>query len=145
MHSVVYKRAVDNDDIEFMKDSEGLMVIPTYMGKRVVVDDLMTTVAGGTSGFKYTTVLFGAGAIGYGNGAPEVPTEVEREALQGNGGGIETLVSRKSWIVHPFGFEFTSASVAGESPTLAEFKAAGNWNRVVARKNVPVAFLITNG
>jgi hypothetical protein len=70
---------------------------------------------------------------------------VEREALQGNGGGIETLVSRKSWIVHPFGFQFLSGSVAGESPTLAEYKLAANWDRVVPRKNVPVAFLVTNG
>lgn len=144
MHSVVYKRAVDNDDIDFIPDSLGRMTIPTYMGKRVVVDDGMTVVAGSTSGFKYTTILFGAGAVGYGNGAPEVPTEIEREALQGNGGGIETLVSRKSWIVHPFGYEFTGTP-AGESPTLAEFQAAASWNRVVERKNVPVAFLITNG
>lgn len=145
MHSVVYKRAVDNDDIDFIPDSLGRMTIPTYMGKRVVIDDGMTVVAGATSGFKYTTILFGAGAIGYGNGQPEVPTEIEREGLQGNGGGIETLISRKSWIVHPFGFQFTSSSVAGESPTLAEFQAAANWDRVVDRKNVPVAFLITNG
>ena len=34
MHSVVYKRAVDNDDIDFIPDSQGNMTIPTYLGKR---------------------------------------------------------------------------------------------------------------
>ena len=145
MHSVVYKRAVDNDDIDFIPDSEGRLSIPTYLGKRVIVDDGMTVVAGGTSGFKYTTILYGAGAIGYGNGMPTVPTEIEREARQGNGGGIETIWTRKTWIVHPLGYQFTSSSVAADSPSIAEFKLAANWNRVVERKNVPVAFLVTNG
>lgn len=144
MHSVVYKRAVDNDDIDFIPDSQGQLTIPTYLGKRVVVDDGMTVTAGGTSGFKYTTILFGAGAIGYGNGMPIVPVEVEREAAQGNGGGIETLWNRKTWIVHPSGFQFTGTP-AGDSPTLAEFRSAASWDRVVERKNVPVAYLITNG
>jgi hypothetical protein len=145
MHSVVYKRAVDNDDIEFIPDSQGNMTIPTYLGKRVIVDDGMTVVAGGTSGFKYTTILFGAGAFGWGEGMPHIPTEIQRQESAGNGGGIETLWSRKTWLLHPFGYQFTSASVAGVSPTLAEYQNAANWDRVIERKNVPLAFLVTNG
>lgn len=144
MHSVIYKQAVDNDDIDFIPDSQGNLTIPTYLGKRVVLDDGMTVTAGTTDGFKYTTILFGAGAIGYGEGMARVPVEVEREAAQGNGGGIETLWNRKSWIVHPFGTQFTSTTVTGESPSLAEFKLAANWDRVVQRKNIPIAYLITN-
>lgn len=145
VHSVVYKRMVDNDDIDFIPDSEGRMTIPTFMGKRVVVDDGMPVVAGSTSGFKYTTALFGEGAFGFGEGMPEMPVEVEREASQGNGGGIETLWTRKTYLLHPFGFQFTSSSVSGESASLAEIANAANWDRVVQRKNVPLAFLITNG
>ena len=145
VHSVVYKRMVDNDDIDFIPDSQGQMTIPTFMGKRVVVDDGMSVVAGTTSGFKYTSVLFGEGAFGYGDGMPEVPVEVEREAAQGDGGGIETLWTRKTYLLHPFGMQFTSGSVAGNSATLAEMALAANWDRVVERKNVPIAFLITNG
>ena len=145
MHSVVYKRAVDNDDIDFIPDSQGNMTIPTYLGKRVVVDDGMTVVAGGTSGFRYTTVLFGESAFAWGEGTPTVPVEVDRKAEQGNGGGVETLWTRKTHIIHPFGFQFTSGSVASESATLTEMAAAANWDRVVDRKNVPLAYLITNG
>lgn len=145
MHSVVYKRAVDNDDIDFIPDSEGNMTIPTYLGKRVIIDDGLTVVAGGTSGFVYTTILFGEGAYGWGEGSPAVPTELERAEAGGNGGGIGTLWSRKTWLLHPFGYQFTSTTVAGISPTLAEYRLAANWDRVIVRKNVPIAFLLTNG
>lgn len=144
MHSVVYKRAVDNDDIDFIRDSQGNLLMATYMGRQVIVDDGLTVTAGATSGFKYTTVLFGAGALGYGNGSPLVPVATDRSESGGNGGGIETLTTRKTWIVHPFGYQFTGTPV-GESPSIAEFKVAGSWDRVVERKNVPLCFIITNG
>lgn len=143
VHSAIYKQMVDNDDIDFIPDSQGQMTIPTFMGKRVIVDDGMTVTAGSTDGFKYTTVLFGAGAVGWGEGMPKVPVELEREAAQGNGGGIETLWTRKTQIIHPFGFQNTGTPAA-DSFTLAELAAATTWDRVVDRKNVPLAFLITN-
>lgn len=144
MHSVVYKRAVDNDDIDFIPDSQGNMTIPTYLGKRVVVDDGMTVVAGGTSGFKYTTILFGSGAFGYGEGMPTKPVAIQEEEDQGNGAGIQTLWVRNTWLLHPFGFQQTGTP-AGDSYTLTELATAGAWDRVVDRKNVPLAYLITNG
>lgn len=143
VHYAIYKQMVDQDDIDFIPDSQGALTIPTYMGRRVIVDDGLTVTPGATSGFKYTTILFGAGAFGYGNGAPIVPVEVEREAAQGNGGGIETLWVRNTWILHPFGFQNTGTP-AGASYNLTELGAATSWDRVVERKNVPLAFLITN-
>lgn len=152
VHSVIYKSMVDADDITFIPDSQGRLVIPTYMGLRVIVDDGMPVVegtadtgAGEVAALKYTSILFGEGAFGYGDGSPRVPVEIEREASQGNGAGIETLWERKTWLLHPFGFEFASGSVAGNSATLAELKLAANWDRVVERKNVPLAFIVTNG
>lgn len=145
VHSVVFKRMVDNDDIDFIPDSKGALTIPTFMGKSVIVDDGMPVVAGGTSGFVYTSVLFGAGAFGYGEGSPLVPMEVFRTPAAGNGGGVEQLWERKTWMLHPTGYQFTSSSVAGITPTWAELATAANWLRVVPRKNVPLAFLKTNG
>lgn len=143
VHSAVMKQMVKNDDIVYIPDSMGQLSIPTYMGLRVIVDDGLPVVAGSTSGFKYTSVIFGEGAFGYGVGSPTTPVEVEREAAQGNGGGIETLWVRNTWLLHPFGYQQTGTP-AGNSFTLAELAAATSWSRVIDRKNVPISFLITN-
>lgn len=151
VHSVVFQQMVNNDDISFIKPSvvdPNLPLTagqPYFLGKPVIVDDTMPVVAGTTSGFKYTSVLFGQGSFGYGDQLPPVPVEVYRRPDEGNGGGIEQLWERKSFVLHPFGFSFLSASIAGQSATLAELRLAANWARVVVRKNVPLAFLITNG
>ena len=143
VHSSVMAQMVKNDDIDYIPDSSGRMTIPTYNGLRVVVDDGLTVTAGSTDGFKYTSVLFGQGAFGYGEGTSKVPVEVERGAAQGNGGGTEALWVRKTWILHPFGFQQTSAP-SGDSFTLTELATAAVWDRVVDRKNIPLGFLITN-
>jgi hypothetical protein len=143
VHSRIMAQMVKNNDIVYIPDSEGRLSIPTYMGLRVIVDDGMTVRAGTTSGFVYTSVLFGAGAFGYGEGSAKMPVELDREAAKGNGGGIETLWERKTWLLHPFGFQATGTP-AGNSFTLAELALATSWARVVERKNVPIAFLQTN-
>lgn len=145
VHSVIYKRMVDNDDIDFIKDSDGNLTIPTYLGKRIIIDDGMPVFSNATSGLlEYTSVLFGAGSIGIGEGSPLVPVEVDRGPAQGNGAGVESLFSRKTVLMHPLGYQFTSTSVAGTSPTLAELQNVANWTRVYERKAVPMAFLVTN-
>lgn len=143
VHSAVMKQMVKNDDIVYAPDSQGRLTIPTYMGLRVIVDDGLPVVAGTTSGFKYTSVIFGEGAFGYGDGAPVVPVEVQREANQGNGAGVETLWTRKTWILHPFGYQNTGTP-ASVSFSLSELAADAAWSRVVDRKNVPISFLVTN-
>lgn len=143
VHSAVMKQMVKNDDIVYVPDSQGRLTIPTYMGLRVIVDDGLPVVAGTTSGFKYTSVIFGEGAFGYGDGAPVVPVEVQREANQGNGAGVETLWTRKTWILHPFGYQNTGTP-ASVSFSLSELAADAAWSRVVERKNVPISFLVTN-
>jgi hypothetical protein len=153
VHSIVFFRMVREDKIDFIPSSEPdpnlpltVQGIPYYMGKRVIVDDGMPVVAGTTSGFKYYSFLMGPGIVGYGSNDPAVASEVRREPLQGNGGGVEIIIERKSWLVHPWGFKFTSNSVAALSPTYAELALATNWSRIVPeRKQVPLAFLVTNG
>lgn len=143
VHSMVAKQISSQDDVEDVRDSEGQLLYQAYLGRRIIVDDSLPVIAGGTDGFKYLSVLFGPSAIAYGAGGATVPVEVEREALAGDGGGIETVVERDTWILHPSGFQNTGTP-AGESFTLAELEAATTWDRVVARKNVPMAFLMTN-
>lgn len=162
VHSLAYKQMVDADDIDYIKDSQGNLTIPTFMGQRVIVDDSMPAIsAGDPATITTTAVLFGAGAFGYGEGDPEMPVEIERQARAGNGGSVETLWERKTWILHPFGYQFTGDDITNRanlrgrtgadttvdefSPLLADLRKAANWNRVVDRKNVPIAFLKIKG
>ena len=144
MHSVVYSNLRKQQLIEFVRDADNNTMFATYGGKRVVVDDSLPAVAGANR-ITYTTVLFGSGAWIQGNGRVKMPSEMHRSPEKGNGGGEEALYSRRAEIIHPLGFSFTSASVAGQSATLAELANAANWERVWERKNVPLAFLQTNG
>ncbi|EHQ3257632.1 hypothetical protein QO517_004386 [Salmonella enterica] len=149
MHSFVYGQARKANLIDFIRDADNNTMFATYQGYRVVVDDSMTVVGTGNDR-KFISIIFGNGAIGYGEGTPTNPLEYEREASRGNGGGVETLWSRKTWLLHPLGYSFTSAVITGNgSETIArsaswqDLANATNWDRVVERKHVPIAFLVT--
>lgn len=145
MHSVIYSELQRQQLIQFIRDADNNIVFGTYLGYRVVVDDAMPVTAGVNSP-AYISVLFGAGAVALGQGTPEVPSETDRLPSAGNGGGQDVIHTRDTQIIHPAGFEFTSAAVAGQSPTYAELANAANWNRVYAeRKNIPMAFIRSNG
>jgi len=144
MHSVVYTSLQKQNLIDFIPNSRGEIVIPTYMGMTVVVDDSLPAVAG-SERVTYTSILFGAGAFVGGQGRILNPSELDRNPSAGNGGGEEIIYSRRSEIIHPLGCSFESGSVAGQSPTQAELSNASNWQRVWERKNINMAFLQTNG
>lgn len=143
MHSVIFTRLQKQNLIIYIPDARGEVNIPTYLGYTVVVDDSMPAVAGANR-ITYTCVLFGAGAVIGEGGRVENPSAMDRDEKAGNGGGEETLHSRRNDLIHPLGFSFTSASVAGQSATLAELATAANWDRVWERKNVPLAFIQVN-
>lgn len=144
LHPIVYGRLRKLKEIEYVRDEAQNTDVPTYQGKRVIVSRRMP-VFQGTNRLRYLSVLFGQGAIGYGNGDPRVPAEVERAPRAGNGGGMETLWERRTWVMHPFGYAIDPQEFAGQSPTLAELEDADLWQRVVDRDYVPFAFLVTNG
>ena len=125
-------------------DLESGLPFETFIGKRVIIDDSMPVTVG-TNRTTYTSIVFGPGVFRFGNGRAKVPTAVTREELQGNGEGVELLHSRRHFILHPRGFAWTEASVAGDAPTYTELATAANWNRVFNRKNIPMAFIQTNG
>lgn len=146
MHSVPYTNLKKQNLIDFIPNARGEVVIPTYLGYRVIEDDSLAPVAGGTNGFVYTTILFARGVIAYGQGSAEVPSETERLPSTGNGGGQDVIYSRTTEIIHPFGFAFDTTALAGVTATYAELAAAAQWARVFdERKNVGMAFLKTNG
>lgn len=144
MHSALYTELQRQNLITFIPNSVGVVAIPTYLGYRVIVDDGCPVVVAGNR-LEYTSYLFGAGAVGYGEGTPETPTAVTRVEAAGNGEGMETLHNRKHFILHPRGIKWTQSSMAGQAPTNAELAAAANWERVYSRKNVRFAAIVTNG
>lgn len=141
VHPVVYAKMRKLGLIDFLPEQDAPSQIPFYMGKRVIVSRHCPRVAGGTSGFKYTTYLFGNGAVGLGDGGAPVPTETDRDSLAGS----DILITRRHFLMHPLGVKWTEASVAGQFPTNAECALAANWDRVYERENVRIASLVTNG
>src|SRR5512139_2249055 len=150
MHSATEAALRKADLIDFLPSSEGKAQIRTFQGRRVVVDDTLPVRAGTTDGLVYTTYLFGRGAFAKG-AAP-----LDGEPLQGGFGteGVEytrlplesdsVLINRRRYILHPRGVKFTSASVAGESPTDVELQNQANWERVWENKNVRLVAITHN-
>lgn len=144
-HSMVYKRMVKQQLIDFIRDADGKLLWAEYLGARIVIDDGMPTFGTGVDR-KYLSILFGAGAIGYGRGNPRKPTAISRYEERANGGGVEVLWSRKTWLIHPAGYDFLSTTITGPglSPTWENLQDEDNWERVLDRKNIPMAFYLTN-
>jgi hypothetical protein len=118
----------------------GLKGIPTLFGRMVVVDDTCPMVAC-TGGYRYTSYLFGAGAVASGEGLPKHPFEMDRVPKR----GITEIYHRRHFLLHPRGIKFTGASVAKASPTNAELALALNWDRVWGKKNIRIVKMVTNG
>lgn len=141
VHGDVYRSILKQDLIESVLDSNGSLLYQTFRGLMLVQDDGLPKVDG-----VYTSVLAGAGAFGYAVSAPEHAdgTEIESQPSQGNGAGATILHSRINLGLHPHGFSFVDGSVVtGESPTIANLSNADCWDRVVERKAVKLAFLVS--
>jgi hypothetical protein len=133
MHSATEAALAKQDLIEYVKPSTGSIEVPTFLGKRVIVDDGVPFDSGAGT---YTTYLFGPGAIAYGEGNPVgfVPTETDRDTLAGE----DYLINRRTFILHPRGVRFTSQSVSGVSPSNTELADGDNWTRVYEPKAIRI-------
>jgi hypothetical protein len=145
VHSVVYFRMVSLNLIDFEPLSEQDITVPRFLGREVITDDTLPTEAGTTSGTKYTTYLFGAGAIGFGEGGEpslsvEEAVETDRDSLAGD----DLLIVRRHFLMHPRGVAFVG-DPAGVSPTKAELENGANWTKRYEDKNIPVVKLVSNG
>lgn len=142
VHSIVYARMLKNDLIDFLPDSQGSLTIPTFLGRRIIVDDNIPNASG-----VFQNWFFGAGAIRMGMGVPETPSETERVPDAGNGGGQDVLYSRVEWAIHPVGHAYVGTAPSGgpsNASTSNNLANAGSWSRVFPeRKQIKVARLIT--
>lgn len=118
----------DSTDVEF----------DTYQGRRVTVDDGCPV----DKDNNYTSYLFGNGAVALGNGNPvgHVPTETDRDKRIG--GGVDYIINRKAYILHPRGIAYTKAVREHvETPTRAELADPQNWNPVYEPKQLRIVAL----
>jgi hypothetical protein len=151
MHSIVYSKAQKNNLIDFIPDAEGHINIPTFLGRRVIVDDGMPNPAGdSTNGAQtasgvYHTWLVGPASFRLGVGTPVVPTEVFRYPDRGNGAGSDILYNRVEWSLHPVGHAWVGSSPVYEGgPTNGQLSQSGSFVRVFPeRKQIKLARLIT--
>lgn len=150
MHRTVYTQMQKANMIDFVTDADQKTQIPFYQGTRIVVDNGMP-IFGATGARKSIISLFGPGAIGYATETPEMAQEYDRSASRGNGGGAEVMWTRRNYIMHPLGYSFTSAVITGNgvesrpaSASWADLANATNWNRVLPREHVPLAFMVVS-
>lgn len=134
MHSAVEASLVKNDLVPTIRDSEGKLVMQTFMGKQTIIDDALVSSSGGI----YDTYLFAPGAIGWGEGNPKVPTETGRAPL--TNGGQEYVVSRRHFVLHPRGIRWTPQNgvPAKQTPSDLELKDPGNWSLVYDPKHIRI-------
>lgn len=125
MHSATETQLRKNNLIQTELDSNN-QPISLFMNKRVIIDDGCPVDTG-----KYTTYLFGPGAVGLGNGAAPVPTETDRDSLAGD----DILINRKHFVLHPRGVKWIG-SAAGSSPTNIELATGTNWSKVYEDKAI---------
>jgi len=101
----------------------------TYLGRPVFVDDTLPVSIGTGTGSTnvYTSYLFGQGAFAYAEVMPKQSVETDRNILK----GIEILVNRKEYLLHPVGMAY-QGTVAGNSPTNAEFQNVASYSQAFA-------------
>lgn len=137
MHSAVEAELRKQNLIEYIPQSEQGLPIPTFAGKRVIVDDAMEYDPATDTATMY---IFGEGAIALGIGSHPriVATEVDRNPLSYS--GEEALINRRIFILHPRGVSWQepSGGLTNEFPTNADLNAGARWVRVYEPKAIPI-------
>lgn len=142
MHSVPYNELRKNNLIDYDPDYEQNIGWGTYLGKTVIVDDMLVDTG------VYWTIIFKPAAFGFAEDLSTTfyePTEVDRDPSIS--GGQSLYYTRRVFLMHPNGFAYSEpASPTANFPTNAELAAAAQWDRVVASvKNVGFVVLQTSG
>lgn len=114
----------------------------TYLGMTLLVDDTAPKRAGTTSGYVYTSYIIRQGGINLGFATTPDAVELERSALAGNSGGVDSLIVRDTFGYHVNGFSFAGSLTA--LPTDTTLSTAASWSKVFADKQIGVLALVHN-
>lgn len=103
--------------------------IGTYNGRMVIEDDSMPSPEAGV----FETWVMAGGAVKVGAGSAEMPTEVQRQAQAGNGGGQTVLYNRIALGLGVNGYSYIGTPPYEGGPsnetTTGNLGSAGSWTR----------------
>jgi hypothetical protein len=146
MHSATYRALLKLDLVQpasrisqlDTRLSEESFNMPTYLGRPIFQDDSIPFEPGAGTGGKtvYHTYFFGPGAFAYANINPKHAVETDRDTLV----GVDLLVNRVHYMVHPDGMSFVGTPSNAVGPTNGELEVGSNWKRVFEDyRNIRVA------
>jgi hypothetical protein len=155
MHSAKATELENLQVLEYMKytDGDGIqrsLSIATLNGRTVLVDDGMPVeevTVDSTTYNKYTTYVFGEGAIELTDCGVKVPYETDRDPAKF--GGLDALYSRQRKIFSPYGISWKGNAL---SPTNTQLESGANWElansnesakKYFPHKAIPIARIIT--
>lgn len=132
-------------------DPNNLKTFDTFNG-RVVVESYDGTKVGTTAAnTQYITYLVNQDAFAAESVAGYDDLEIERQASRANGGGTNTLWTRRNVLVHPMGFSFIAdpATLTGGttneaiSASWADLQNGANWAITTEAGNVPFRVIVS--
>lgn len=144
MHSQIEANLAALDQITSIRDSEGNFLYNSYKGLEVITDDDVPVVAGGTSGFVYSSYLMARGSVVREDYiSTDEGVEYDRDILAGD----TVMTMRKHLVIHPIGFaaDYAAGALAGDTAANTELDDAAAWNRVWEKKNCGIVEIKTNG
>jgi hypothetical protein len=141
MHSAVFYRLQKSQLITYMRSADADIDLPFYLGRRVVVHDLMPKEEGDHVD-AYWSFLFAPGVLDFGVGTPKGGNfETDRDMLTNSGQDI--LAWRDLFMMSPVGMSFTG-NYASHYPTNEELATGNKWSMVYQPKNIPLVGIKTN-
>ena len=159
MHSVVYNNLRIQNLIDFIPASDGKVNFALYQGKVVIVSDQVPVDTTGAFPV-YTTYILGNDVFKFGatlsNGSDDaiIGFEQWRDPRMGLGSGLNQIISRSQFALHPVGFSWLDTAVTGSVsssnapiyPNLSDLANDVNWDRKASsRKYIKFAVINSNG
>lgn len=144
MHSDVVNNLREKEPNAFVPTSKTDIGLYRYLNYNIIETDNIGKA--GTGSFPiYTTYMCGDSLFAYASRPVEKTLVQVRDEFAGNGSGEETVINRFSYMLPILGFNNVQPPANGVSQTNAELSAATTWDRVEARKAIPLVKLTTNG
>ncbi|MDO8940899.1 MAG: major capsid protein [Methylicorpusculum sp.] len=129
MHSATEAYLAKKQMIVYETTADKNVRIPTYLGKRVIVDDGLPVTTG-----TYTTYIFAPGAVGFAEATiGEDDLETDRDILAGD----TVMTMRRRFMLHPRGIKWKGTPAAA-FPSRAELAIGTNWERVFENKQIRI-------